>query len=83
MDWYLLEHKCVDRLRLALKVRKVRNEYVEQVIYFLRNGGGVVSGKHLISFPGKHFNDQKAFENLIGPCGNHSEKSLCDVGGKI
>ena len=77
MDWYHLQHKCAELLSSALKGRKIRNEHLKQVTYFLWYGCAEKAIEYLNNLSSEHIKNQKALGALTTYLDNHRKKIPC------
>ena len=77
MDWYHLQHKCAELLSSALKGRKIRNEHLKQLTYFLWYGCTPKAITYLNDLSSKHIKNQKALDTLTTYLENHRQKIPC------
>ena len=77
MDWYHLQHKCAELLSSALKGRKIRNEHLKQVTYFLWYGCAPKAIEYLNNLSSEHIKNQKALGTLTTYLENHRRKIPC------
>jgi len=77
MDWYHLQHKCAELLSSALKGRKIRNEHLKQLTYFLWYGCVGKAIEYLNKLPSQDIKNQKAVDTLTTYLDNHRQKIPC------
>jgi len=77
MDWYHLEHKCAELLSSALKGRKIRNERLEQLTFFLWYGCVEKAMEYLNNLPSQDIKNLTALDTLRTYLENHRKKIPC------
>jgi hypothetical protein len=64
LDWHHIEKKCAERLSMALKGRKLRNEHLEQVTRLLWYGATQSAIDYLRQIPARHIKAAQYIDKL-------------------